>query len=101
MNDANATQFLARPVWRDPRIHLLDDLWLLTIFAVLFATAVPWLVSGLAIDLIAVTGGLVVLGAIHVALAALASSGEPHARGRRLLTALHLGGVLAIAYIWP
>lgn len=98
-NDDNATQFLSRPVWRDPRIHLLDDLWLLTIFAVLFATAVPWLVSGLAIDLIAVAGGLVVLGAIHVALAALASNAP--ARGRRLLTALHLSGVLAIAYIWP
>ena len=46
MTDANATQFLSRPVWRDPRVHLLDDLWLLTIFAVLFATAVPWLASG-------------------------------------------------------
>jgi hypothetical protein len=101
MTDANATQFLSRPVWRDPRVHLLDDLWLLTIFAVLFATAVPWLASGLAIDVIAVAGGLVVLGAIHVALAALASRGPGSEPRRRLLTALHLGGVLAIAYIWP
>ena len=101
MNDGNATQLLVRPAWRDPRIHLLDDLWLVTIFAVLFATAVPWLASGLAIDLIAVAGGLVVLGALHVALAALAGNAAERTVRRRLLTALHLAGVLAIAYIWP
>ena len=101
MSDSNATQLLARPVWRDPRIHLLDDLWLLTIFAVLFALAVPWLVSGLTIDFVSAAGGLVVLGAIHVALAALASSGAQHSRRRpRVLTALHVLGVLAIGYIW-
>jgi hypothetical protein len=101
MSDANATQFLSRPVWRDPRIHLLDDLWLLTIFAVLFATAVPWRVSGLAIDLIAVAGGLVVLGALHVALAALASHGAGHTHERGVAATLHFCGVLTIAYIWP
>jgi PAS domain-containing protein len=101
MSDSSATQLLARPVWRDPRIHLLDDLWLLTIFAVLFALAVPWLVSGLTIDFVSAAGGLVVLGAIHVALAALASSGAQHSRRRpRVLTALHVLGVLAIGYIW-
>ena len=50
MNDGDATQLLATPAWRDPRIHLLDDLWLITIFAVLFATALPWLLSGLSIE---------------------------------------------------
>jgi PAS domain-containing protein len=101
MNDGNATQLLARPVWRDPRIHLLDDLWLLTIFAVLFALAVPWLVSGLTIDFVAAAGGLVVLGAIHVALAALASGGAQRSLQRpRVLTALHVLGVLAMGYIW-
>jgi PAS domain-containing protein len=101
MNDSNATQFLSRPVWRDPRIHLLDDLWLLTIFAVLFATAVPWRVSGLSIDVLAVAGGLVALGALHLALAALASRGAGDTRGTGLAAALHCCGVLAIAYIWP
>jgi len=101
MSDRDATQLLARPVWRDPRLHLLDDLWLLTIFAVLFATALPWLVSGLAIDLIAAAGALVVLGAIHVALAALAGRGPGQsARRPRLLSALHVVGVLAMAYVW-
>ena len=101
MNDRDATQLLAAPVWRDPRIHLLDDLWLLSIFAVLFATALPWLVSGLAIDFIAVAGGLLVLGAIHLALAALGARSESHTVGRpRLLSALHVIGVLAMAYVW-
>lgn len=101
MNDAEATQLLARPAWRDPRVHLLDDLWLLTIFAVLFAAAVPWLLSGLTIDFIAAACGLVVLGAIHVALAALAGRVPPHGRRRtRLLTALHVLGLCAIAFIW-
>jgi PAS domain-containing protein len=101
MNDQGATQLLARPLWRDPRVHLLDDLWLVTIFAVLFAVALPWLISGLAIDLVATAGALIVLGAIHVALAALAAAGVPQSRRRpRLLSALHALGVLAMAYIW-
>jgi PAS domain-containing protein len=99
MNDGDATQLLATPAWRDPRIHLLDDLWLITIFAVLFATALPWLLSGLSIDFIAAAGGLLVLGAIHVALAALATRtvGRWHTRA---LSVLHVLGVLAIAYVW-
>jgi len=101
VSDRDATQLLSRPVWRDPRIHLLDDLWLLTIFAVLVATLLPWLVSGLAIDLIAAAGALVVLGAIHVALAALgARATGASGRRRRLLSVLHLLGVLTMAYVW-
>jgi PAS domain-containing protein len=101
VSDGDATELLARPVWRDPRIHLLDDLWLLTIFAALFATAVPWLVTGLAIDFVAAAGGLMVLGAIHLALAALGDRVAARSLRRpRALTALHVLGVLAIAYIW-
>ncbi|MBV8307390.1 MAG: hypothetical protein JO203_02185 [Gammaproteobacteria bacterium] len=101
MSERDATQLLPRPVWHDPRIHLLDDLWLLTIFAVLFATALPWLASGLAIDLVPAAGALLVLGAIHVAIAAVANRGAaPGARRTRLLTLLHGLGVLAVAYLW-
>jgi PAS domain-containing protein len=101
MNEVEATQLLARPVWRDPRIHLLDDLWLLTIFAALFATAVPWLANGLAIDFLATAAGLLALGAIHVVLAALAGRGAERSRRRlHVLMALHALGVFALAYIW-
>ena len=101
MNDGNATQLLTPPVWRDPRVHLLDDTWLLTIFAVLFATAVPWLANGLAIDFIAAAVGLITLGAIHVALTVLAARGAHGGpRRSRMLVALHALGIIAIAYVW-
>jgi PAS domain-containing protein len=102
MKDNSRTQLVAPLAWHDPRVHLLDDTWLLTIFAAVFATAVPWLVSALAIDLVATAAGLLVLGAVHVAFAALIArhSANP-ARRRRALTALHTVGVLALAYIWP
>ena len=31
--DISSTQFLPRPTWENPRVHLLDDVWLLTILA--------------------------------------------------------------------
>jgi len=43
---ADATQLLPHPSWDNPRVHLLDDIWLMTLAAVVFATAVPWLFSG-------------------------------------------------------
>ena len=57
--------------------------------------------SGLSIDILPAAGALVVLGAIHLALAALAGT-APASRAHRpaLLTALHVLGVLALAYIW-
>jgi PAS domain-containing protein len=101
MNDLNSTQVLSTLAWRDPRVHLLDDSWLVTIFAVLFATAIPWLVSGLAIDFVGTAAGLIALGAIHVALAALVVRGVRSERWRgRALTALHTLGILVIAFIW-
>jgi PAS domain-containing protein len=101
MSERDATQLLPRPAWHDPRIHLLDDLWLLTIFAVLFATALPWLASGLAIDVVPAAAALLALGAIHVAVATLAGRAVTHsARRSRLLSALHGLGVLALAYLW-
>ncbi|MBV8911038.1 MAG: hypothetical protein JOZ89_09780 [Gammaproteobacteria bacterium] len=101
LNPGNSTQRLAVLGWHDPRAHLLDDSWLLTIFAIVFATAVPWLVSGLRIDLVPTAAGLVTLGAIHVAFAALASRHSPQdTRRARTLIALQVFGVVVIAYVW-
>lgn len=93
------TQLMPAPQWSDPRVHLLDDTWLLAIFAILLATVVPWLVSGLDIDFIAACLGLFVLGAIHVALTSI---GKPAQRGERrpLLAALHMAGIFAVGFIW-
>jgi hypothetical protein len=101
MDASTSTQHLSVLGWHDPRAHLLDDSWLLTIFAIVFATAVPWLVSGLRIDLVPTAAGLVTLGALHVAFAALASRHSPQdTRRARTLIALHVFGVLVIAYVW-
>jgi len=100
MNDSNAAPPLPGAlIWRDPRVHLLDDTWLLTVFAVLFATALPWLISGLDIDFGATAAGLLALAAIHVAFAAMSgrSAGK---RAARTLAALHALGVVAMAFIW-
>ena len=101
MNDSYGTRLLPAFAWHDPRVHLLDDTWLLTIFTILLAIAVPWFVSGLAIDLRATAAGLLTLGAIHVGFAALSSRAAANpVRRTRTLSALHALGVIAVAFIW-
>ena len=99
MITSDATQLLPAPSWSDPRIHLLDDAWLLTIFAILLATTLPWLTSAFDINFVAASLGLLALGAIHIAFSVL---GRPTRTGERrpLLTALHVAGVLLIGFIW-
>jgi len=62
MNDSHGTQLLPALLWRDPRIHPLDDTWLLTIFTILPAIALPRFVSGVDIDFAATAVGLLGLG---------------------------------------
>lgn len=96
---SDATQTLPAPAWSDPRIHLLDDTWLLTIFAILLATTLPWLVSAFDVNFLAASLGLLALGAIHFAFSVL---GRPARTGERrtLLTSLHIAGVLIVGFIW-
>ncbi len=96
---ADATQLLSSPDWSDPGIHLLDDTWLLTIFAVLLATALPWLLSGFDVNFLAASLGLLVLGAVHFGFSMLGRrivSGDR----RGILTALHVIGVFTVGFIW-
>jgi PAS domain-containing protein len=101
MSEREATQLLPVLVWHHPRAHLLDDAWLLTIFAVLLAIALPWFVSGLHIEFAATTAGLLALAAVHVMLAAL-SGVRPRSQRRETvwLSSLHALGVITMAYIW-
>lgn len=99
MSSLDATRLMPAPTWSDPRVHLLDDTWLLTIFAILLATALPWLMSGFDIDFAAVAMGLLALGAIHIVFSLLTRpAGER--RRRSLLTALHIAGVLVVGFVW-
>jgi PAS domain-containing protein len=97
--NANATQVLSPLNWSDPGIHLLDDTWLLTIFAVLLATALPWLLTGFDVDFVAASLGLLVLGTIHFALSTLGRRARKGER-RGVLTALHIAGVITVGFIW-
>jgi hypothetical protein len=96
---ADATQLLPHPSWENPRVHLLDDIWLMTLVAVVFATAVPWLFSGFEVDIRGGSWGLLALGALHVAFTLL-SSGHASPWRARALTALDVIGVVVIGYIW-
>src|SRR5690349_13294760 len=99
-SEVEKTQLL-QPVWHHPRVHLLDDTWLLTIVAILIATALPWFVSGFEVDVGMAAWGLLALGGIHVAFVVLGSpSRTPGQWHGRVLTLLCLAGVAAIGFIW-
>ncbi|MHB8477734.1 MAG: hypothetical protein ACYDBZ_15750 [Steroidobacteraceae bacterium] len=95
------TQMMPQPIWQNPRVHLLDDMWLLTIVAIVVATGLPWLASGFEVDLGPASWGLLALGAVYVAIAVLASPARPHGRWHdRAFILLDVVGVVLIGYIW-
>ncbi len=99
--DTSSTQFLPRPTWQNPRVHLLDDVWLLTIVAMLVAVGIPSLSGDLNVQIGTASWGLLALGAIHLAFTGLAH--PTHAPGRWrswVLTLLNAAGVITIGLIW-
>lgn len=101
MDALERTQLLPLPTWSDPRVHLLDDLWLLAIFAILFAAGLPWLVSSFDIQLGAGLLGLLALAGIHVGFTVLTTPVPGiHRWRKRVLAALHALGVVVVALIW-
>ena len=99
--NVDSTQLLPHPIWQNPRVHLLDDFWLLTIVAILVATGLPWIVSGIEVDVGTASWGLLALGGIYIAFAMLASPARPHGRWHdRVLTLLDVAGVILIGFIW-
>jgi PAS domain-containing protein len=101
MKSLDSTQLLPQPTWTDPRLHLLDDLWLLAIFAILLAAGLPWLVSSFDIQFGAALLGLLGLAAIHVGFTVLtAPAPGGHRWRKRALAILHAVGVLVVAVIW-
>jgi PAS domain-containing protein len=101
MKSLESTQLLPLPTWTDPRVHLLDDLWLLAIFAILCAAGLPWLMGSFDIRIGAALLGLLALAAVHVGFTVLTAPAPGVHRGRkRALTILHALGVLVVALIW-
>ena len=99
--DLDSTQLIPHPVWENPRVHLLDDIWLLTIVAILIATGVPWLAGSFEVDVGTAGWGLLALGGIHIAFTLLASPTRPHGRWHgRAMTLLEVAGVILIGFVW-
>src|SRR5712671_2098651 len=99
--NVGSTQLIPRPGWENPRVHLLSDIWLLTIVVILTATGVPWFASGFEVDVGAASWGLLALGAVHVAFTILASPSRAHGKWRdRALTLLDILGVVLIGFVW-
>jgi hypothetical protein len=95
------TRILPALPFADPQAQLLEDTWLLTIFAVLLAIAFPWFVSAVNIDFAATSWALLALGAVGVALSLANSLDRRSARARhRLLALLNAAGLIALALIW-
>jgi hypothetical protein len=101
MKSAEQTLLLPTPAWTDPRTHLLDDIWLLAIAAILLAIVIPWLFTPFDIDLALASLGVLALGGVHVVFATLSESGRPRTRSRaRLLATVHGLGIVFVGFIW-
>jgi PAS domain-containing protein len=95
------TQLLPPPTWQNPRVHLLDDIWLLTIVAILIATGVPWFAGGFQGNIATASWGLLALGGIHIAFTFLASPSRSPGRWHdNALTVLEVVGVILIGFTW-
>jgi hypothetical protein len=101
MIDRSPTRITPVLNWLDPRAHPLGDTWLLTICTILLAIGLARVAAGLEIDFAVCALGLLVLAMIHVGFAVVAAraAARPELR-TRLLTALHLLGVITVAFIW-
>lgn len=101
MSDRTPTQILPVFNWLDPRAHPLGDTWLLTIITILLAIGLPRVAGGLEIDFAVCALGLLALAVIHVGFAVVAArmAARPELR-TRLLSILHLLGVITVAFVW-
>jgi PAS domain-containing protein len=98
---ADGTQLISRPRWENQGIHLLSDIWLLTIVAILIATSIPWLANGFEVDVGAASWGLLAVGGIQGAFTILSSRTWLQGRWHdRLLTLMDVTGVILIGLIW-
>ena len=97
---SDATQALPPPEWDDPQAQLLEDTWVLTLFAVLLATAVPWFVSSLNIDFAAASWAVLALGLCYLAMSLLAAERAISPWRRRLVALLHAAGVIGLGFLW-
>lgn len=97
----DSTQLLPRLLWQNPRVHLLDDTWLLTVATLLLVLGVPWFSGHLDVQIGTAALGLLALGVLHLAFTVIAAAPPSIARWRNpTLKTLHAAGVLVLGFIW-
>jgi hypothetical protein len=82
------------------RFHALQDTWLLTLLAVLLATAFPWFVSSFNINFGALSWSLLALGVIYAASTFVGNSALGIVAKRRTLIVLHAAGTVCLGFVW-
>jgi PAS domain-containing protein len=83
------------------QIQLLNDIWLMTILAVLVGTGLPWLVSDFQVDIVSASCGLLALGVVHVVLTIFGAPLRQQTIWKaRAITLLETVGVLLLGFIW-
>jgi PAS domain-containing protein len=101
MNPSTDTQVLSRPPQENASVQLLNDIWLLTIVAVIIGTGVPWIASNFQVNFAGASVGLLALGAVHVAQTLLGTPLRQQANWHmKAMTALEVAGVVLIGFIW-
>lgn len=86
---------------KNSQIQLLNDIWLMTILAVLVGTGLPWLVSDFQVDIVPASCGLLVLGVVHVALTLIAAPQRRQTVWQgRAVSVLEVAGVGLLGFIW-
>jgi hypothetical protein len=94
-------QLLPRREWADPQAQMLEDTWLLTLFAVLLAIALPWFVSAFNIDFAAASWAMLALGGVYLSLGLVTGARLRSAAVRqRTLVALHSAGIVGLGLLW-
>jgi len=85
----------------NPQVQMLQDTWLLTLFAVLLATALPWFVSSFDVDFASASWRLLLLGIVYVGISAVANRGPAvSASRRRILIGLHSIAIVVLGLLW-
>lgn len=88
------------PSQENSRLQLLNDIWMLTIVAVLVGIGVPWLASDFQIDVVPAGWGLLALGALHIALTILGSPLRREAWRLKVVAVFEITGVVLLGYVW-
>ena len=85
---------------RAAHAFVLDDTWLLTVCALVLATAIPWFVNGIDVDFAAVSWGIFGVAAVYLAIAAHGSRADRTERLPPTLPLLQAIGVVLIGAVW-